>query len=264
MILIEVLAVCICTSPRITSVALPNSLEEFRCLGYADDTTVAATTDASIKETFSIYNLYERASGARLNRGKSKGMWAGCGKDRADTPHGIQWVKDLPLLGATFNIGNYTIPTWEPGMSKLESRLAAWSGRKLSFRGKSLSTPWPSPRSGISAMFFPVPKRAEKRINTAVWTFFWTGKRDLVARGTVSLPKSQGGFGVINLKAQAFALQWLKQYFMLDRGKWKVFCFLHFFFFWHDAMRGTSFAGLATILSSSFLGMVYPGWLPCK
>ena len=220
------LAVCICTSPRITGVALPNSIEEFRCSGHADDTTVAATTDASIEETFSLYNLYERASGARLNRGKSKGMWAGSWKDRADTPHGIQWVKDLPLLGATFNVGDYTIATWEPAVSKLECRLAAWSGRKLSFQGKSviintlaLSQLW------HLCHVFPVPKWAEKRINTAVWTFFWSGKRDLVAHTTVCLPPSQGGFGVINfsLKAQAFALQWLKRYFMPEREKWKSF-----------------------------------------
>ena len=223
---IEVLAVCIRTSPRIAGVALPNSLEEFRCSGYADDTTVAATTDASIAETFHLYDLYERASGARLNRGKSKGMWAGSWKDRADTPHGIQWVKDLPLLGATFNVGDYTRATWEPAVSKLEHRLAAWSGRKLSFQGKSvvintlaLSQIW------HLCHVFAVPKWAAKRINTAVWTFFWSGKRDLVARTTVSLPTSQGGFGVINftLKAQAFALQWLKRYFTPDRGKWKSF-----------------------------------------
>ena len=94
---IEVLAVCICTSPQITGVALPSFLEEFRCSGYADDTTVAATTDTSIEETFHIYTLYERASGARLNRGKLKGMWEPSWKDCTDMPHGIQWVKDLPL-----------------------------------------------------------------------------------------------------------------------------------------------------------------------
>ena len=173
--------------------ALPTSFEEFRCLGYADDTTVAATTvaattDGCIEETFHIYDLYERASDARLNRGKSKGMWAGSWKDCADTRHGIQWIKDLPLLGATFNVGDYTKAMWEPAVSKLESRLAAWSGRKLSFQGKSviintlaLSQIW------HLCHVFPVPKWAAKRINTAVWTFFWSGKRDLVARSTVSL-----------------------------------------------------------------------------
>ena len=83
---------------------LLNSLEEYCCSGYADDTTVAACTDASIEETFSIYGQYEQASGVCLNRGKSKGTWAGSWKDRTDTPYGIQWVKDLPLLSATFTL----------------------------------------------------------------------------------------------------------------------------------------------------------------
>ena len=110
-ITIEVLAVCLRTSPEITGVQLPNSLEQFKCSGYADDTTVAATSDESIEQTFTIYCQFERASGACLNRGKSKGMWAGSWKDRPDKPYGLQWVKDLPLLGATFNVGDYHLPT---------------------------------------------------------------------------------------------------------------------------------------------------------
>lgn len=69
----------------------------------------------------------------------------------------------------------------------------------------------------------PVPDWTGKRIDKAVWTFFWSGKRDLVARTTVNLPKAQDGFGVINfrLKAEAFALQWLKRFFVSSVGRWK-------------------------------------------
>ena len=91
-----------------------------------------ATSDASIEETFTIYGQFERATGARLNRGKSKGLWAGTSKGlwagasnglwagaskglwadawkaRTDTPYGLQWVKDLPLLDAVFNVGDYS------------------------------------------------------------------------------------------------------------------------------------------------------------
>ena len=179
-ITIEVLAVCIRTSPGITGVQLPNSLEQFKCSGYADDTTVAATSDASIEETFNIYGQFERASGARLNRGKSKGMWAGSWKDRSDKPYGLQWVKDLPLLGATFNVGDYHLPTWEPAVAKLEARLSAWSGRSLSFQGKAvvintlaLSQIW------HLCHVFTIPRWASQRITKAVWSFFWSGK-DLV------------------------------------------------------------------------------------
>ena len=93
---IEVLAECIHKSQRITGVTIPHSMDPCKCSGYADDTTVAVTSDSSIEETFNVYNKFERPSGARLNRGKSKGMWAGSWKDRQDTPYGLQWVKQLP------------------------------------------------------------------------------------------------------------------------------------------------------------------------
>ena len=70
---------------------------------------------------------------------------------------------------------------------------------------------------------FTLPKWAVTRINKAIWSFFWSGKRDLVARKVVSLSKSRGGFGVIDveLKAEAFILQWVKRYFQPSRAKWK-------------------------------------------
>ena len=228
---IGVLAECIRKSPRITGVTIPHLMDLYKCSGYADDTIVAVTNDQSIEETFNVYSKFERASGALLNRGKSKGMWAGSWKDRQDTPYGLQWVKQLPLLGATFSVGDYSTPTWEPALSNLESRLSAWAGRQLSFQGKiviinslALSQVW------HLCHIFPMPGWAGKRILTAVWNFFWSGKRDLVARTMVSFPKGQGGFGVINLreKADSFALQWLKRFFAPSEGKWKAF-FTHYY-----------------------------------
>ena len=51
-----------------------------------------------------------------------------------------------------------------------------------------------------------------------------------MARTTASLPKDQGGFGVINFKekADSFALQWLKRFFGPSEGKWKAF-FIYFY-----------------------------------
>ncbi len=142
------------------------------------------------------------------------------------TPFGIQWVKELPLLGATFSAGDYSEPTFEPAISKLEKHLSNWSGRKLSFQGKvtiinslALSQIW------HLCHVFPVPKWAVKQINKAVWSFFWSGKRDLVKRKVVCLPKSKGGFGIVDfeLKADAFAVQWVRRFFAAGRGKWKNF-----------------------------------------
>ncbi len=74
---IEVLACSITSSPTIEGVTLPGDGRVFKCSGYADDTSIAATTDASIAATFDVYAEYELASGAKLNRGKSSGLWLG-------------------------------------------------------------------------------------------------------------------------------------------------------------------------------------------
>ena len=55
---IEVLAANIRYAPGITGVFLPHSLEQFKCPGYADDTTMAATSDESIEETFAVYSKF--------------------------------------------------------------------------------------------------------------------------------------------------------------------------------------------------------------
>jgi hypothetical protein len=72
---------------------------------------------------------------------------------------------------------------------------------------------------------FAIPAWASKRITKALWSFFWSGKKDLVARTTVCLPESRGGFGVIDFerKAESFALQWMKRFFAPERAKWKSF-----------------------------------------
>lgn len=133
---IQVLAECIRASLRIQGVTITR-WSGTSAPGYSDDTTVAVATEQSIEETFTIYSQFERASGAKLNRGKSKGMWAGSWKARTHSPYGLKWVKQLPLLGATFSVGDYTIPTWEPAVSSLETRPASWSGPQLSFQGKT-------------------------------------------------------------------------------------------------------------------------------
>ena len=118
----------------------------------------------------------------------------------------------------------------------------------------------------------PCISSGRKSKSTVVWTFFWSGKRDLVARSTVCLPKSQGGFGVINFsfKAQAFVLQWVKRYFLSDREVQVevLFYLFPFFLFWHDSPARHSFLVILCKachnLPNSFSSLAYPGWRTCQ
>ena len=42
---------------------------------YADDTSLIVSSDDAIKAVFETYALFERASGSKLNKAKSKGLW---------------------------------------------------------------------------------------------------------------------------------------------------------------------------------------------
>ena len=193
-------------------------------------------------------------------------MWAGSWKDRSNKPYGLKWVKHLLLFRATFNVGDYHLPTWEPAVAKLETCLSGGSGRSLSFQGKavvintlSLSQIW------HLCHVFLIPRWASKRVTNVVWSFFWSGKKDLVRRSTVCLPRSQGGFRVINFeqKAQAFALQWIKRYFDPERSKWKNF----FTFFVSSGLQfgprnalARHFVGRRLATLPSFYQIIFRAW----
>ena len=228
---IEVHLCAIRASPAIDGISLPGSGSIYKCSGYADDTTVAVSSDSSMDAVFDVYGHYERASGAKLNRGKSKGIWLGSRQRRTDTPCGLSWVPELPLQGATISAVDYSVATWLGPVEKLEHRLSSWKGRNLSYQGKAtvinslaLSQIW------HLCHVFPFPDWAVVRVKKAVWSFFWGGRKELVARRSVSLPKSQGGFGVIDfeLQANAFSVQWVKRYVLPTPCKWKSF--FNFFF----------------------------------
>ena len=51
-------------------------------------------------------------------------------------------------------------------------------------------------------------------LNTLVFSFFWSGKRDLVARDVVHHSTLQGGFGVVSVRYNVHELlaQWVRRY----------------------------------------------------
>ena len=67
----EVLAVNIPCNPCISGLSLLGSPPMSLIPQYADNTSLILPSDDSIKAAFETYNLYEKASGSKLNRAKS-------------------------------------------------------------------------------------------------------------------------------------------------------------------------------------------------
>ena len=85
----EVLAVCVCKNPAIVGFSIPGVPDLPVLSLYADDTSVVVSTGAAITAVFETYDLFERASGAKINLDKCEGLWLGSWRFRLGAPVSI-------------------------------------------------------------------------------------------------------------------------------------------------------------------------------
>ena len=225
----EIMAISIRGNSRIRGIVPPESKKELKLSQFADDTTLLLTDDISIMETFNIFDRYERASGAKINKTKCKGLWCGAFAHRTDQLHDFDWYNDyIPekILGQFFGNVDCAQKNWEAKLQKINRIIGAWRHRDLSLKGRALlintlltSTLW------YNVTSLPVPPWASAQIEQAIYSFFWNYKRPMVNRDILALPLKEGGFNIPRLETriQAFRLNTLRRLLTEDDAHWKYF-----------------------------------------
>ena len=100
-------------------------------------------------------------------------------------------------MGVHLGNGNLEEENWRPRINAVEKCLNCWRGRSLSSSGKALIVnALALSRVWYVASLLPMPDWVVSELNTLVFSFFWSGKRDLVARDVVYHSTFQG-FGVV-------------------------------------------------------------------
>jgi len=223
----EILAITIRASTEIKGLRPPNSTTDVKLSQYADDTTLLLKDTSSITHTFSILNLYERASGAKINRDKCKGLWSGSLKHRTDNLMDFDWFNDFipdKILGHFFGNTDCNKRNLEPRIQKIKTTIEAWQHRDLSFKGKSLvinglltSTLW------YTATSTHMPIWAISEIENLIYNFFWNNKRPLTTRDILALPTAEGGHNIHRLKPkiEALRLNTLRRLLDPEPAHWK-------------------------------------------
>ena len=117
---VEVLASLIRGSPEIEGFLLPgaNGLQA-RARLYADDIFAVFKSLRSLEILFDLVDLYEKGTGAKLNRSKTEAMWLGSWRSRSDKPLGLTWVKKIKILGFFFGTVSVEQDNWLPRINKL-------------------------------------------------------------------------------------------------------------------------------------------------
>ncbi|XP_070538241.1 uncharacterized protein [Ptychodera flava] len=180
----EVLAENIRKDDSISGYILPDKQEE-KIKSFADDTTLYLRNLKSITQSLKMFNKYEKATGAKLNKKKSKGLWTGSFKNRTDSVEGIDFSnKVLQILGVGFGNSNTSRENWKTVMEKFTNCLKIWNTRNLSFKGRAIvANMLAASKLWYLASFDHVPKEIINEANSKLWKFIWRGKREVIKRG---------------------------------------------------------------------------------
>ena len=206
---VEVLACQIRNSPNIKGFLLPGAKgRQFKVRQYADDTTSLVKDFSSLKNLFDIVSIYERGSGAKLNRSKTEAMWLGSWRERSDEPLGLTWVRKMKIVGVVFGTVPVESDNWQPKINKLEKTLNLWKSRSLSLIGKSLiiNVLALSKLLYLAKVLIP-PSWVFARINQLIWPFLWGSKIETVSRNTCYLSDRSGGLNISNFELKCSALR---------------------------------------------------------
>ena len=243
---VEVLACQIRSSPFISGFLLPGARgTHFRVRQYADDTTTFVRNISSLTQIFNLVSLYERGSGARLNRSKTEAMWLGAWKSRVDEPLGLTWVKKMKVLGVWFGVVPVEQDNWLPKVIKLEKSVNLWRSRSLSLIGKSLIINV----IGLSKFYYLarillLPQWVSRRVNQAIWPFLWGSKMETVSRKSISCSVHDGGLGLTDFPLKCEALRVSSLAALLSDPEDKSFFLCKYFAGWHLARLSSQWSTL--------------------
>ena len=206
---VEVLACKIRNCKSMRGFLLPGANgKQFKVRQYADDRTSFINDYNSLVCLFDLISIYEKGSGAKLNRSKTEAMWLGAWRSRTDEPSGLTWVRKMKILGGLFGTVPVEQDNWQSKINKLQKSLNLWKSRSLSLIGKSLVINI----LGLSKFFYLAkvlipPKWVISRINQLVWPFLRGSKIKTVSRNTCYLPDISGALNVINMELKSVALR---------------------------------------------------------
>ena len=151
---------------------------------------------------------------------KYEGLWLGGWVHRSDCP--VQWTSEkIKVLGVFLGNGNLDKCNWRPRLDAVTRCLNSWRSRHLSFTGRALvANALALSRVWYVASLLPMPVWVLSELNTVLFSFFWGGKKDLVARAVVVHPKPAGGFSVVSVRHKVYALlvQWVRRMVVSPSG----------------------------------------------
>ena len=225
---IETLLIRIRNSPDIHGIKSPTSNRELLTSAFADDSGFFLDGTKSAKNVLKEFDNFGQASGSKVNKDKTEGMWLGEHRHRTDKPIDINWVKKTKSLGMYFGYDNINNMNWLPCLDSFRHDLMKHIDRDTTLIGKviilnsigysrlwfkSIFTKIPDRNcSREDGSLVNIPDKLKKLTQGFLWGFNLKNDNftlDLdrpktvgISKETMYLPKSKGGANLIDFHAK--------------------------------------------------------------
>jgi len=190
---------------------------------HADDTTLTLADKESVVQSFKLFDIYGKASGAKVNVEKSEVLII---NDSVNSLSHLNLPFDvksdfLEILGVALGIDKNKCEhiNWKKKIEKIDCIMHLWQQRCLSLRGRSIVIQTLlSSRIWYILNVQPLPEWAETHLKKCFTNFLWNGKPPQIKATTLIGKENQGGLNIpdIRLRCLAFRLKWLRKYFDSD------------------------------------------------
>ncbi|XP_075684331.1 uncharacterized protein LOC142652566 [Rhinoderma darwinii] len=171
---------------------------EVKCSLYMDDVTVFCADQSSVTALVQTCEEFGRASGAKVNCGKSEAMLFG--KWYLPSPASFPFtIKPdfIKILGVWFGKEGAALKSWEERLAKVNQRIGLWSLRQLTIEGKAMVLRNEVlPVLQYTAQAWPPLATVSRAITRTVFRFIWGSKMDRVKRTVMYKEPRKGGKGI--------------------------------------------------------------------
>ena len=192
-------------NPKIPGIILPG-YNNINIIAYADDMTIVTRDIAGIDETINTINVYERASGSKINMDKCEiyplnrsNPYMGKHKDIT--------TDKIKLLGITFSKKGMQKLNWEPVLRKAQADLIIPRTKPapLYIKAKIINRII-LPKFYYVARIIGICAKYVKKIKNMLYVHLNAGWREL-PNEAIYAPVENGGLGVQDIELRTFALE---------------------------------------------------------
>ncbi|UYV79986.1 hypothetical protein LAZ67_18001276 [Cordylochernes scorpioides] len=177
-------------------------------LAYADDILLLIREDWQFERVKTVFDEFRRASGVSVNFPKSKGLWCGAWRDRADSPLGISWsASSITVLGCEITSGHGTSVQENHLLGILERSISRWSPfvRGFSLVGRARAANSLVLAAVLHHLHGYLPGDATiAKLQARLTRFVWGSchRAAWLPGGLLARPVSVGGVGLLDIRTQ--------------------------------------------------------------